>query len=140
VPDAKPKVYGVVPPDALTVAEYALPTVPAGRLEVVIDSGTDAGAGTGAAATDMLSALVAFREAASVTFTVKLNVPDCVGVPQSEPLVESFTPAGSMPEARLKLYGVVPPDAVMAVEYAVPDVAEAKLDVVIVSGEIAAAT
>jgi hypothetical protein len=45
-----------------------------------------------------------------------------------------------MPEARLKLYGVVPPDAVMAVEYAVPDVAEAKLDVVIVSGEIAAAT
>ena len=56
----------------------------------------------------------------SVTFTVKLNEPDAVGVPEIVPPDESVRPPGRAPELRVQLYGVVPPDATSAVEYAVP--------------------
>ena len=39
-PAASDQAYGVFPPDASTVCEYACPTVPAGRLAVVTWSGS----------------------------------------------------------------------------------------------------
>jgi hypothetical protein len=56
----------------------------------------------------------------SVTFVVKVKVPEAVGVPESMPPAESVKPAGSAPELMLQVYGVVPPDAASVVEYAVP--------------------
>lgn len=38
-PDAKDHVYGGVPPDAASVCEYAIPTSPAGKDEVLTESG-----------------------------------------------------------------------------------------------------
>jgi hypothetical protein len=40
LPAASDQAYGVLPPDAATVCEYACPTVPPGRLVVVIWSGS----------------------------------------------------------------------------------------------------
>ena len=46
----------------------------------------------------------------SVTFTVKLKVPDVVGVPEMAPLeAVKLSPAGNAPALMLQLYGVVPP-------------------------------
>ena len=56
----------------------------------------------------------------SVTFTVKLNEPDAVGVPEMVPPEDSVRPVGKAPELRLQLYGAVPPLATSVVEYAVP--------------------
>ena len=53
----------------------------------------------------------------SVTFAVKLNEPDAVGVPEIVPLETfSVSPFGSAPEPMLQLYGVVPPLAASVVE------------------------
>lgn len=94
------QLYGVVPPAAARVAEYALLTVaPASEL-VLIES---AGVLDGAAATAMLSAIVAFCavDAESTACTVKLEVPDVVGVPLITPEAERLKPAGSCPFAIL---------------------------------------
>jgi hypothetical protein len=56
----------------------------------------------------------------SVTFAVKLNEPDAVGVPEIVPVADKVKPAGNAPELMLQLYGVVPPDAASVVEYGVP--------------------
>ena len=48
-PESSDHVYGVVPPVAASVSEYVWPTVPSGRLVVVIDGG---GTGAGATATE----------------------------------------------------------------------------------------
>ena len=48
----------------------------------------------------------------SVTFAVKLNEPEVVGVPEIVPVAaDSVKPVGSAPELTLQLYGVVPPVA-----------------------------
>lgn len=94
-PDVTLHVYGVVPPDAVSVAEYAVLTVPLGS-EVVVTVG-----GCGAAAIVMLSALVAVcsGELESAAFTVKDEAPACVGVPVMPPAAESPSPAGRAPLA-----------------------------------------
>src|SRR5207342_357048 len=85
------QVYGGVPPEAFSVAEYAVPTAPdesAGcvvivRPEVTVNE----------------NCLVAGTEPPlSVTCAVKLNEPPAVGVPAIVP-VEAFrfNPAGSAP-------------------------------------------
>ena len=48
----------------------------------------------------------------SVTPIVKLDVPETVGVPVITPVGDSLSPAGREPEAKLKVYGAVPPVAV----------------------------
>ena len=55
---------------------------------------------------------------ASVTLTVKLDVPAAVGVPDSTP-VEAFRviPAGSVPALTDHAYGAVPPLTVSVSEY-----------------------
>ena len=56
--------------------------------------------GTGVSAGRMVnaSACVDVPEDASVTITVKLNVPLFVGVPAITPSVDKFNPGGNVPE------------------------------------------
>src|SRR5580700_5902662 len=57
---------------------------------------------------------------ASVTFTVKLDVPAAVGVPDNTP-VEPFSviPSGRLPLLTDQVYGPVPPATANVTEYAV---------------------
>jgi len=67
--------------------------VPLGN-DIVVMEGSE-----GAALTVTLSAFVAVRELASLTCTVKLLLPEPVGVPEIAPVLEvSASPAGSAPE------------------------------------------
>ena len=108
VPEATLHAYGVVPPVAAWVALYTTPTVPEAKELVVMLTG-----GGGAGATVILSALLTLcaGEEESVTRTVREKLPLCVGVPEIAPAAESVNPGGSVPEARLHIYGVVPPAA-----------------------------
>jgi hypothetical protein len=56
----------------------------------------------------------------SVTFAVKPNEPDAVGVPEIVPALDRVRPDGRAPELMLQLYGVVPPLAANVAEYTVP--------------------
>ncbi len=77
---------------ARKVALYATPTVADGRELVVIESA--AGATVSVSACVLLAGVVA----ESRTWTVKLNVPGVVGVPDITPVFEfRVTPAGSAP-------------------------------------------
>jgi hypothetical protein len=82
-------VYGPVPPVTVSVSEYAALTSPAG------------GAGKLSAGPDTIVsdvAWVADRLFASVTFTVKLDVPAADGVPDNTPVEEfRLIPAGRLP-------------------------------------------
>jgi phosphoribosylcarboxyaminoimidazole (NCAIR) mutase len=52
-----------------------------------------------------------------VTFTVKLNVPEEVGMPEIAPVeAVKVNPAGNAPALMLQLYGIVPPLAAKVVE------------------------
>ncbi len=64
---------------------------------------------------EMLSVVVAVRDALSVTNTLKLEDPDALGVP---PIVapDRPNPAGRDPEMIDQLYGAVPPPAIKACE------------------------
>jgi hypothetical protein len=56
----------------------------------------------------------------SVTWTVKLEVPAVVGVPEITPPELKESPAGSEPDASDQLYGVTPPAAASVWLYATP--------------------
>jgi hypothetical protein len=107
-----PKVYGVVPPLAVTGVNgvYAVLTVNAfvGTAWVVVSGPL----------TVRLNVLLEVAVAASVTVTVNvvvLNV--AVGVPLICPVVVlKFIPAGSVPPLNANAYGVVPPLAVTGVK------------------------
>ena len=68
--------------------------MPEARDEVVTEGGM------AAAATTIESDLVAVADAASVTLTVKLDVPEAVGGPEITPELLRLRPAGSEPLAR----------------------------------------
>src|SRR5579872_2103275 len=71
----------------------------------------------------MVSETVAVADTllASVTLTVKLDVPAAVGVPESTPVEAlSVIPAGSVPLLTDQVYGAVPPLTVSVNEYAAP--------------------
>jgi hypothetical protein len=130
-PEAKVHEYGSVPPEARSVVEYAVPTVPLDNELVVIASGDPL------ATIVIEKALDAFctGEEVSVTCTVKLDWPPLVGVPLIVPLWLKVRPAGRDPEANVHEYGSVPPEAVSAVEYAVPTVPLGNELEVIASGD-----
>ena len=71
----------------------------------------------------------------SATCAVNANVPALVGVPAMTP-VDAFrvTPPGRLPATMLQLYGVVPPVAARACEYAAPTLPFGRLAVVSVNG------
>ena len=118
--------YGGDPPDALSVCEYATPTVPAGSADVVIPR----------AGGLMISesAVVAEPVALSVTFTVKFADPALPGVPDIVPPADRLRPAGNDPPATDHEYGGDPPDAPSGCEYATPTVPAGSDDVVIRTG------
>jgi hypothetical protein len=132
VPALTLQLYGVVPPLACSVVEYAVPAVPPAN-DVVVTVG-----GWVAAATAILKAFVPVLFAASVTCTVNETVPAVVGVPEITPGDVRLNPAGNVPALTLQLYGVVPPLACSVVEYAVPAVPPGS-DVVVTVGDCAAA-
>src|SRR4029078_8696497 len=134
VPEAMVHVYGPVAPGAVRVWLYAVPTVAPARDEV------DTVTGTAALVTTMLRALVAEAARVSVALTVKVAVPAVVGVPDRAPVEDRVTPAGSVPEAMVHVYGPVPPVAVSVWLYAVPTVAPARDEVDTVTGTAALAT
>ena len=93
-PEASDQVYGVVPPVAVRVWLYATPTVPLGRVVVVIDRA----AGAGLIVIDSALVAVAGVAALSVTCTVKLQVIAFVGVPEMTPVAElRVRPPGNAP-------------------------------------------
>jgi hypothetical protein len=107
-PEATLQVYGFAPPVATSVAEKAAPTVPFGKLVVVIESVDGA--------TVIDRDLVAFCDAPSVTRAVNVEFPAAVGVPVMAPLELSDNPAGKLPDTMFHVYGAVPPPAVSVAE------------------------
>jgi len=93
VPLVNDHVYGVVPPVAASVVEYAVPTVPLGNDEVVIDR--VAGAIVRLSVADLVCAGLLESVAVKVS---EVAVAVAVGVPLIRP-VEPFrvSPAGSVP-------------------------------------------
>jgi hypothetical protein len=118
-------VYGGDPPVALSVWEYATPTVPAGNEEVVIRK-------AGALVVNDNGA-VADTDALSVTLTVKFDDPAAVGVPDIV-LPERPRPAGRVPLEMDQVYGGDPPVASSVCEYGTPTVPAGNEDVLITSG------
>ena len=116
-------VYGGVPPVALSACEYAAPTIPAANDDVVILKA--------AALIVNDRAAVADADALSVTFTVKLDEPAAVGVPDIV-LPARLSPAGSDPLVTDHVYGGVPPVASSPCEYAAPTIPAGNDDVVTV--------
>jgi hypothetical protein len=96
-PETMLQLYGVVPPLACSVAEYAVPSVPPASAEVEI-------AGTEASATARLSALVPELFAASVTRIVGENAPTVFGTPEITPVEAArLSPVGRLPDATLQV-------------------------------------
>jgi hypothetical protein len=75
----------------------------------------------------------------SVAKTANVETPDAVGVPETKPAEFNVNPAGSEPLKRLKVYGPVPPLAVMVWLNAVPTV-PADSEVSEIAGQLATAT
>jgi hypothetical protein len=92
LPDVSDHEYGVVPPDAFRVCEYAVPTVTDVRAGVAIVRGL--------LATEMVNGweVVCTGWLWSFRFTVKLATPLVVGVPEIVPVDESERPAGRLPD------------------------------------------
>jgi hypothetical protein len=126
VPDRIVHEYGSVPPEAVSVAEYAVPTMPLGNEAVVIATGV----------TPALKVMekgwlaVCTGEEESVTWALKLNLPAPVGVPLMVPLLLNVIPAGKAPETTVHEYGYVPPEAASVVEYVVPTIPVGRANVV----------
>jgi hypothetical protein len=119
-PLASDHVYGGDPPVALSVWEYATPTVPGGTEDVVI---INAGA-----LMRIDRAALAEPEPLSVTLTVKLEGPAAAGVPEMVP-PERLSAAGRDPVATAQVYGGVPPVAFSVCEYPTPTVPDGNEEV-----------
>lgn len=128
LPDSSDHASAPVPPVAIIVWLYAVPTVPPGRLDVVIE---------GVAFITMLSALVPVALTVSVAIAVKLEVPETVGVPVMAPVEElSDSPVGSVPLEIDHVGAPVPPVAVSVWLYATLTVSAGRLAVVIVTAAL----
>ena len=114
--------YGGDPPDADKLCEYVVPTVPAGRAELVVIVSV-------AGLIVMAKARLAVPVPLSFTVAVKLKLPAAEGVPVIEPLAASVSPAGAEPD---HWYGGEPPDADKLCEYVVPTVPAGRGDPVVI--------
>ena len=103
-PNTIAHVYGATPPWAVSVCEYAMPTLPSGSGEVVVMTRV-------AALIVIESGCVAFVARLSTAWTVKAAVPGLEGVPVIDPDEDRFSPAGSDPDAIDHEYGGAPPAA-----------------------------
>jgi len=100
--------YGGAPPAAESVAAYGAPATPSG-MEFVVIVGSPA-------RTEKENARVAADPEESLTRTVTGKPPATAGVPVTEPDEPSERPPGSDPDARLQVYGLVPPVAASVAE------------------------
>lgn len=115
------------PPVAATVWLYAVPSVPAGSVVVVIDGGAGRFTVTANACVAVCTGLLP-----SVTFTVKFAVPvGPVGVPEMSPALLIVNPAGNEPALTLNASGASPV-ATTCWLYAAPSVPAGSVVVVIV--------
>ena len=87
---------------ALIETAYVEPTCPEGIGPAMIFNVAGALC-TGATTIEYVTDLVWLFDAASVTVTPKVNVPDVVGVPEITPLFARFSPDGRLPDERLHL-------------------------------------
>ena len=103
-----------MPPVALAVCEYAVPTVPFDSV---------AGFTVIAAFTVTLYAWEPVAPRPSVAVTVKFDVAAVVGVPVIAPVAAANdNPAGKLPAVMLNVYDPLPPVALIVCEYATPTV------------------
>ena len=108
LPEAIVHVYGVDPPVAASLTEYATFLVATGSGDVVvICKGT---------VMVKLKALSDEDPIASVTLTVKLEVPPTVGVPLMTPDDDTLRPEARLPLTNDHVYGVDPPVAAKVLE------------------------
>src|SRR2546422_284048 len=92
LPNTTIQAYGVLPPVAVKVNEYGVPTCPLGGMALLM-------VGEGAGAILIETACEAVCPAGSLTVIMKLAVPAAVGVPVTAAVEEfNFRPAGSWPE------------------------------------------
>ena len=117
-------IRGGTPPDADSVVEKYVPKYPCGK--VVVFKVSDA-----AAAMVRVYDLSKVLPVPSVARTVKLNVPNSLGIPDSAPLEPKFCPLGIVPAIREKLYAGLPPVAEMLLLYGPPCCPEGRVAVVI---------
>ena len=101
------KVMAPTPPLACTLALYAVPTTPLGRLVVVMTSW-----GLMVMLSDWFTVCGGVPE--SVAVTVKGTVPAAVGVPEIAPAPLKLSPAGGLPLVTLQVIVPVPPEAASA--------------------------
>jgi hypothetical protein len=94
LPDASDHVYPGVPPVALSVVAYELPTIPVPRLRV-----RTARPG-GTTVMDIRPDTDCAGDPLSVAAIVKEDVPLVVGVPEITPPPDSVSPAGRVPDTR----------------------------------------
>ncbi len=87
-------VYGAMPPLTVNACAYAVPAMAPGSV-----AGVRVRVGT---ATTTVYAWAPLWPNASVAVTVKLNVPDTVGVPDSAPAADSAVPVGRLPAVTAK--------------------------------------
>ena len=108
------QLYGVWPPLAASVAEYAVFVTPPGSEEVVICTIVAAAVIVILKFADVLPT----GELESLTLTVNDEVPVVLGVPLIWPEPLRLKPAGKDPDLTDQVYGAVPPVAPSDVEYA----------------------
>src|SRR5471030_2180035 len=110
VPIVTVKVYGLLPPLAVMVWLYAAVVVPSGSacgfivivgqvMVIVYDR-------------------VPLQPLLAVALTVKVKLPLADGVPERTPAVDRLSPPGRLPLDTVKVYGLLPPLAVMVWLYA----------------------
>src|SRR5450432_3525753 len=110
VPIVTVKVYGLLPPLAVMVWLYAAVVVPSGSacgfivivgqvMVIVYDR-------------------VPLQPLLAVALTVKVKLPLADGVPERTPAVDRLSPPGRVPLDTVKVYGLLPPLAVMVWLYA----------------------
>src|SRR5258708_3715599 len=98
-------VYGPLPPAAVNACEYAASCCPItiGESVVIV---------SGKSETDSANPLVAAKPPLSVTWAMKLNVPELVAAPLTIPAPFNMMPPGNEPPVSVQVYGAVPPAAV----------------------------
>jgi len=70
----------------------------------------------------MVNVMVPLTAELSVAPTVNVDVPAAAGSPVIAPVLDSVSPAGSVPETRDQTYGAVPPAAARETEWNTPTV------------------
>ena len=128
VPPVIVQLYGVVPPVITNVPVYGVPAVPLGRVPDSVNGPPPLPA---VMVRDIGPVTLCCGLEASVTFTVRFEIPAIVGVPLTvQPFGASVSPAGSIPPVIVQTYGAVPPATPITWLYGVPTTPFGKLETV----------